>query len=179
MRAGRVRPAPGEHPARRGRSPAGAAQADDAGVRLGNGHRPDGRGGGHWVALRALLPAGADALSKSALRAGADRYRAERPLYAACHSPSRRPRARAESLDARPARIVHDLEQLPYVSSARVERQFPDHVTIHIQERVPVAKISGLNVDINTRETFYLDRDCIVLTPRADEPDPGLRRSSA
>jgi cell division protein FtsQ len=71
-------------------------------------------------------------------------------------------------------RIVHDLEQLPYVSSARVERQFPDRVTIHIQERVPVAKISGLNVDINTRETFYLDRDCIVLTPRADEPDPGL-----
>ena len=71
-------------------------------------------------------------------------------------------------------RIAHDLEELPYVSSARIERVFPDRVVINIQERVPVVKISGLNVDINTRETFFLDRDCIVLTPRADEPDPGL-----
>ena len=34
--------------------------------------------------------------------------------------------------------IAKDLEKLPYVSSARVERHFPDRVTIQITERVPV-----------------------------------------
>jgi cell division septal protein FtsQ len=70
--------------------------------------------------------------------------------------------------------IAHDLEKLPYVSSAKVERCFPDRVVIRIHERVPVVKITGINVDIGTRETFYLDKDCIVLTPRRDEPAPVL-----
>jgi hypothetical protein len=39
---------------------------------------------------------------------------------------------------------------------------------------VPVVKIVGLNTDLNTRETFYLDRDCVVLKPRADETVPSL-----
>ena len=65
--------------------------------------------------------------------------------------------------------ITHDLEKLPYVSSAKVERHFPNRVTIHIKERIPVVKIVGLNIDLGTRETFYLDRDCIVLKPREDE----------
>jgi len=65
--------------------------------------------------------------------------------------------------------ITRDLEKLPYVSKATVERQFPDKITIHIVERVPVVKIVGLNVDLNTRETFYLDRQCVVLKPREDE----------
>jgi cell division septal protein FtsQ len=65
--------------------------------------------------------------------------------------------------------IAKDLEKLPYVSNAQVERHFPDSVTIRITERVPVVKIVGLNVDLNTRETFYLDRDCVVLKPRDDE----------
>jgi cell division septal protein FtsQ len=70
--------------------------------------------------------------------------------------------------------ITHDLQKLPYVSSAKVERHFPDTIVIRIHERVPVVKITGLNVDLGTRETFYLDRDCIVLKPRADEPVPLL-----
>jgi cell division protein FtsQ len=66
-------------------------------------------------------------------------------------------------------RIAKDLEKLPYVSSAQVERHFPDRVTIHITERVPVVKIVGLTVDQGAPETFYLDRDCVVLKPRDDE----------
>ena len=65
--------------------------------------------------------------------------------------------------------IAKDLEKLPYVSNAQVERHFPDRVTIIIHERVPVVKIVGLSVDLGTRETFYLDRDCVVLKPRDDE----------
>ncbi len=66
--------------------------------------------------------------------------------------------------------IAHDLEAIPNVASARVERHFPDRITITITERVPVVKIEGLNIDLNTKETFYLDRDCYVIKPRADEP---------
>ena len=68
--------------------------------------------------------------------------------------------------------ITRDLEKLPYVSNAKVERHFPDKVKIVIHERVPVVKIVGLNIDLGTRETFYLDRDCIVLKPREDEAAP-------
>ena len=61
------------------------------------------------------------------------------------------------------------MEKLPYVSNAKVERHFPGKVTIIIRERVPVVKIVGLNIDLGTRETFYLDHDCSVLKPREDE----------
>ena len=70
--------------------------------------------------------------------------------------------------------IARDLEKLPSVSSAKVERHFPDTVSISITERVPVVRIDGLNIDLGTRETFYLDRDCVVLKPRPDEPVPQL-----
>jgi cell division protein FtsQ len=76
------------------------------------------------------------------------------------------------TLDLR--QIAHDIEKLPSVSSARVERHFPDTVTILIHERVPFVKIVGLNVDLGTRETFYLDRDGVVLKPREDETVPLL-----
>jgi len=70
--------------------------------------------------------------------------------------------------------ITRDVEKLPYVSSAKVERHFPDKVSILIHERVPVVKIVGLNIDIGIRETFYLDRDGVVLKPREDEAAPLL-----
>lgn len=76
------------------------------------------------------------------------------------------------TLDLR--QITRDLEKLPYVSSAKVERHFPDKVSILIHERVPVVKIVGLNIDLGTRETFYLDRDGVVLKPREDEEAPLL-----
>jgi cell division protein FtsQ len=67
--------------------------------------------------------------------------------------------------------IAKDLEKLPCVSNARVERRFPDTVAIYIHERVPVVKIVGLSEELGTRETFYLDRDCVVLKPRDDEQE--------
>jgi len=70
--------------------------------------------------------------------------------------------------------ITKDLETLPYVSSAKVERHFPDKLTILIHERVPVVKIVGLNSDLGTRELFYLDRDRYVLKPRENETPPVL-----
>lgn len=70
--------------------------------------------------------------------------------------------------------ISRDLESIPNVASARVERHFPDKVTITITERVPVVKIQGINIDLNTKETFYLDRNCVVLKPRPDDPPISL-----
>ncbi len=61
-----------------------------------------------------------------------------------------------------------------HVSVARVERHFPDRISIHITERVPVVKIVGLDIDLGTRETFYLDRDGFVLKPRPDDEVPLL-----
>lgn len=66
-------------------------------------------------------------------------------------------------------RVALDLEKLPYVSSAKVERHFPDRLIIRIQERVPVAKIIGMSEDLNRRQTFFLDRECVVLQPREGE----------
>jgi hypothetical protein len=68
--------------------------------------------------------------------------------------------------------IENDLEKSPYVASARVERHFPDRIAITIHERQPVVKIVGLNTDLGTRETFYLDHDCVVLKPREGEVLP-------
>ena len=70
--------------------------------------------------------------------------------------------------------IAYDLESIPNVASAKVERHFPDKIAITITERVPVVKIEGLNIDLNTKETFYLDHDCYVIKPRADEPPTPL-----
>jgi cell division septal protein FtsQ len=68
--------------------------------------------------------------------------------------------------------IKRDVEKLPYVSSATIERHFPDRVAIRIVERVPVVKIFAINDDIGSREMFYLDRECVVLKPRDNEPPP-------
>jgi cell division septal protein FtsQ len=70
--------------------------------------------------------------------------------------------------------ITKDLETLPYVSNATVERHFPDKLVITIKERVPVVKIVGLNTDLGAREPFYLDRDRYVLKPRDNETAPVL-----
>lgn len=67
--------------------------------------------------------------------------------------------------------ITRDLEKLSYVSSARVERHYPDKIVIRIVERQPVVKISGIS-DLGSKLTFYLDHDCIVLEPRRGEQLP-------
>lgn len=65
--------------------------------------------------------------------------------------------------------ITHRLEKLPSVSSAKVERHFPDRVVIHLHERVPVVKVVGTDIAMGGRETFYIDRDCYVLKPREND----------
>jgi len=70
--------------------------------------------------------------------------------------------------------IAQDLQKLPYVSNAKVERHFPNRITILIHERVPVVQIVGLDINLGSRETFYLDREGVVLKPRADETVPLL-----
>ncbi len=70
--------------------------------------------------------------------------------------------------------IARDLESIPNVASAKVERHFPDKISITLTERVPVVKIEGINIDLDTKETFYLDHDCVVLKPRPDEATPPL-----
>jgi cell division septal protein FtsQ len=71
-------------------------------------------------------------------------------------------------------KITEDVQTLPYVSSCRVERRFPDKIIIRICERVPLVKITGVNSETGSRETFYLDHDRIVLKPRANEMLPPL-----
>ncbi|MEI9998829.1 MAG: cell division protein FtsQ/DivIB [Verrucomicrobiota bacterium] len=39
---------------------------------------------------------------------------------------------------------------------------------------MPVVKIVGIDIDLGSRETFYLDRQCVVLKPREDESPPML-----
>jgi cell division septal protein FtsQ len=70
--------------------------------------------------------------------------------------------------------IKRDVEKLAYVSSAKVERHFPDRIVIQIVERQPVVKIFAINDDLGTREMFYLDRECVVLKPRENEATPTL-----
>lgn len=72
------------------------------------------------------------------------------------------------------AQMARDIDRLPYVASARVERHFPDRIVIRIRERVPLVRISGANADRGAAGTFYLDREGIVLQPRDNEAVPQL-----
>jgi cell division septal protein FtsQ len=76
------------------------------------------------------------------------------------------------TLDLR--QITRDVEKMPNVASAKIERRFPDTVAIAITERVPAVKIYALNADLPTKELYYLDRDGVVLKPRPDENVPFL-----
>jgi len=42
-----------------------------------------------------------------------------------------------------PSRVAGRIEALPYVRTARVTREWPDTVTVHVEERTPVAWIDG------------------------------------
>lgn len=71
-------------------------------------------------------------------------------------------------------KITHDIETLPYVANAHIERHFPNTVIIRIRERVPIVKLLGVNAEAGTRELFYLDHDLKVLKPRQNETLPPL-----
>ncbi len=115
------------------------------------------------------------ALHQSALRPEQNRDRAARPFLRATDPPGRGPGAGPESLDAESApdhaATWRSCPTFPAPRSSAISRT---RIAILIHERVPVVKIVGLNIDLGTRETFYLDRDCVVLKPREDETLPLL-----
>lgn len=66
-------------------------------------------------------------------------------------------------------RIQQNVERLPYVAEAQVERQLPDKIIIRITERLPIAKLSLMNSELGAVETYYLDREGVLLRPRQGE----------
>jgi cell division protein FtsQ len=66
--------------------------------------------------------------------------------------------------------IQANVEKLPYVAEAQVQRQLPNRIKIRITERVPIAKLIGTGTDLGTKEVFYIDRDGILLKPRLGDP---------
>ena len=65
--------------------------------------------------------------------------------------------------------IQANVERLPYVSEAVVERQLPDTLVIKITERQPLARLVGRATELGAAEVFYIDREGVVLRPRPGE----------
>jgi len=67
------------------------------------------------------------------------------------------------------SRIKRDLELLPLIESASVERVLPNALKLRIVEREPIAQISGFDARSSGEEivatTFYLDRAGFVMLP--------------
>ncbi|MEO1142358.1 MAG: FtsQ-type POTRA domain-containing protein, partial [Pseudomonadota bacterium] len=65
-------------------------------------------------------------------------------------------------------RIQKNIERLPFVAEARVEKQLPDKLVIKIKERQPIAMVEGIG-DFG-RELFYIDREkAMLFKPRPGE----------
>ncbi len=65
--------------------------------------------------------------------------------------------------------VQQNIERLPYVAEARIEKHLPDKLIIKITERNPIAKVVGVSSDLGTPEVFYVDREQFVLF----KPRPG------
>ncbi len=66
--------------------------------------------------------------------------------------------------------IEKNVERLPYVAEAQVQRQLPDRVSIRVTERLPIARIASRRTDLNMMEVLYLDRDGVAIKPQPNEP---------
>lgn len=67
-------------------------------------------------------------------------------------------------------RVQHNIERLPYVAEARVEKHLPDKLIIKITERNPIVKVTTTNTDLGRPEVLYIDRDqYVVFKPRPGE----------
>ncbi|MEZ0298083.1 MAG: cell division protein FtsQ/DivIB [Candidatus Methylacidiphilales bacterium] len=64
--------------------------------------------------------------------------------------------------------VERDVERLPYVAEAQVERRLPSTIIIRIVERQPVARIPNTG-SASTATEFYVDRNGTVLEPREGE----------
>ncbi|MEM1060397.1 MAG: FtsQ-type POTRA domain-containing protein [Verrucomicrobiota bacterium] len=67
-------------------------------------------------------------------------------------------------------RVQANVERLPFVAEARVEKHLPDKLVIKIKEREPIARVQGLG-DFGL-ELFFVDREqSILFKPRQEEAD--------
>ncbi len=65
-------------------------------------------------------------------------------------------------------RVQANIERLPFVAQARVEKHLPDKLVIKIKERTPIAKVEGFG-DFG-RELFYIDTEqAMLFKPRSEE----------
>jgi cell division septal protein FtsQ len=64
--------------------------------------------------------------------------------------------------------VERDVERLPYVAEAQVERRLPSTIIIRIVERQPVARIPNTGA-ASTATEFYVDRNGTLLEPREGE----------
>lgn len=67
-------------------------------------------------------------------------------------------------------RVQHNIERLPYVAEARVEKHLPGKLVIKITERNPIVKVTAVTSDLGRSEVFYIDRDqYVIFKPRPGE----------
>lgn len=67
-------------------------------------------------------------------------------------------------------RVQRNIERLPYVAEARVEKHLPGKLVIKITERNPIVKVTAVTSDLGRSEVFYIDRDqYVIFKPRPGE----------
>lgn len=67
-------------------------------------------------------------------------------------------------------RVQRNIERLPYVAEARVEKHLPGKLVIKITERNPIVKITGQTAELGRPEIYYIDRDqYVIFKPRPGE----------
>lgn len=63
-----------------------------------------------------------------------------------------------------------DIEKMPYVAEARVNRHLPNKLIIQVKERIPMARWTFPGTPTHIRESFAIDRDGVLIRPRSNEP---------
>ncbi|PTX97623.1 hypothetical protein DB346_21795 [Verrucomicrobia bacterium LW23] len=67
------------------------------------------------------------------------------------------------------AAVERDVERLPYVAEAQVERRLPSTIIIRIIERQPIARVPVADSATTVAREFYVDRNGMLLEPREGE----------
>jgi cell division septal protein FtsQ len=65
--------------------------------------------------------------------------------------------------------VQRNVERLPSVAEAEVERQLPGKLVIRVKERVPLARVWGRADAQGNRTLYYVDREGVVMVPRSTE----------
>lgn len=89
--------------------------------------------------------------------------------------------------------VQKDIEKMPYVAEARVDRFLPDKIKITVRERIPMVRWTYPGSSIHLREVFTIDRDGVLIRSRSNElqtlpeligfrlndPEPGMKIENA